>query len=163
MIKRLRSSLGSTPITCWSVMHWALTPRGMPDPQAKKTTGTFRPLERESPHSASLEALRGGTELLQGDDRSLPSSSGDCRVAELRKPEGGPRLSAHLCRREACRAVLEPRSRQKHTEPRKPKPLGGLTRSYAQASQKEWPDRTRQRVYTSPMHTPMARSSHKMA
>src|SRR5215212_4163132 len=45
MGKRSRSSLGSTPITCWSVMHWALTPRGMPCPQGKKTTGTFRPLE----------------------------------------------------------------------------------------------------------------------
>src|SRR5262249_37630263 len=45
MSKRSRSSLGSTPITCWSVMHWALTPRGMPCPQGKKTTGTFRPLE----------------------------------------------------------------------------------------------------------------------
>src|SRR5262249_49303178 len=45
MIKRSRSSLGSNPITGWSVMHWASTPRGMPCPQPKKTTGTFRPLE----------------------------------------------------------------------------------------------------------------------
>src|SRR5215213_3579328 len=50
MGKRSRSSLGSTPITCWSVMHWALTPRGMPCPQGKKTTGTFRPLEHGSRH-----------------------------------------------------------------------------------------------------------------
>src|SRR5439155_15442618 len=46
MSKRSRSSRGSNPITCWSVTHWASTPRGMPCPQAKKTTGTFRPLER---------------------------------------------------------------------------------------------------------------------
>jgi hypothetical protein len=78
-----------------------------------------------SPHSASLEALRGGTELLQRVDRSLPSSGGDRGVAELRKPEGGPRLSAYLCRREACGAVLEPHSKQEHTEPREPKLLRG--------------------------------------
>src|SRR5215475_8410573 len=46
MSKRSCSSRGSNPITCWSVRHWALTPRGMPCPQAKKTRGTFRPLER---------------------------------------------------------------------------------------------------------------------
>src|SRR5262249_38380754 len=45
MIKRSRSSLGCTPITGWSVMHWASTPRGMQCPPHKKTAGTFRPLE----------------------------------------------------------------------------------------------------------------------
>ena len=38
--------LVSNPITCWSVTHWASTPRGMQCPQSKKTSGTFRPLER---------------------------------------------------------------------------------------------------------------------
>src|SRR5256885_11094959 len=46
MSKRSRSSRVSNPITCWSVTHWASTPHGMPCPQAKKTSGTFRPLER---------------------------------------------------------------------------------------------------------------------
>src|SRR5215475_12603055 len=46
MIKRSRSSLGSNPITCWSVMRSVSTPRGMQCPQPKKTAGTFRPLER---------------------------------------------------------------------------------------------------------------------
>src|SRR5215216_3325841 len=62
MGKRSRSSLGSTPITCWSVMHWALTPRGMPCPQGKKTTGTFRPLEhgfKEGMWDTKISALGG--------------------------------------------------------------------------------------------------------
>src|SRR5215510_11236362 len=46
MIKRSRSSLGSNPITCWSVMRSVSTPRGMKRPQPKKTGGTCRPLER---------------------------------------------------------------------------------------------------------------------
>src|SRR6476620_2715034 len=46
MVKRSRSSLESYPITCWSVMHSVLTPRGMTRPSPKKTAGTFRPLER---------------------------------------------------------------------------------------------------------------------
>src|SRR5215471_13000030 len=68
MIKRSRSSLGSNPITGWSVMHWALTPRGMLCPQAKKTTGTFRPLEhgvqrqRRSPDVVSAAVACRGLE-----------------------------------------------------------------------------------------------------
>src|SRR4029450_785723 len=46
MSKRSRSSLGSNPLTCWSVMRSVSTPRGMQCPQPKKTAGTFRPLER---------------------------------------------------------------------------------------------------------------------
>src|SRR5438874_10645059 len=43
---RSRSSLVSPPITCWSVTHSVLTPRGIKYPQHKKTVGAFRPLER---------------------------------------------------------------------------------------------------------------------
>src|SRR5215212_2021942 len=46
MNKRSRSSLVSPPITCWSVTHSVLTPRGIKYPQHKKTVGAFRPLER---------------------------------------------------------------------------------------------------------------------
>src|SRR4029453_17706194 len=46
MIKRSRNSLVSNPITYWSVMHWASTPRGMQCPQPKNTAGAVRPLER---------------------------------------------------------------------------------------------------------------------
>src|SRR5262247_2577402 len=38
--------MGSSPITCSSVTHWASMPRGMQFPQAKKMAGTVRPLER---------------------------------------------------------------------------------------------------------------------
>src|SRR5262249_16013193 len=38
--------MGSSPITCSSVTHWASMPRGMQFPQAKKMAGTGRPLER---------------------------------------------------------------------------------------------------------------------
>src|SRR5262245_31433164 len=45
MSKKSRSSLGSNPLICWSVLHWVSTPRGMQYPQRKKTAGTCRPLE----------------------------------------------------------------------------------------------------------------------
>src|SRR4029453_4848028 len=36
----------SNPTTCWCVMHWVSTPRGMKCLQHKKTGGAVRPLER---------------------------------------------------------------------------------------------------------------------
>src|SRR5262245_34132889 len=41
MITRSRSSLGFNPIICWSVMHWASTPRGTQCLQRKKTLRTW--------------------------------------------------------------------------------------------------------------------------
>ena len=53
----------SPPITCWSVTHAVLTPRGIKYPQHKKTVGAFRPLERGVQRVkngvSSLHPLRG--------------------------------------------------------------------------------------------------------
>src|SRR5947209_9981297 len=52
MNTRSRSALVSPPITCWSVTHSVLTPRGIKYPQHKKTVGAFRPLERGGQHNS---------------------------------------------------------------------------------------------------------------
>src|SRR5499425_3056852 len=46
MSTRWCRSLVSNPITCWSVMHWVLTPPGMPCPQRTKSLSSVRVLER---------------------------------------------------------------------------------------------------------------------
>src|SRR2546427_4054822 len=79
MSKRSRSSRVSNPITCWSVTHWASTPHGMPCPQAKKTSGTFRPLER----GLQSAALKSGkqTRFIQADAATFqPTQSFDAVV-----------------------------------------------------------------------------------
>src|SRR5947209_16428737 len=78
MNTRSRSALVSPPITCWSVTHSVLTPRGIKYPQHKKTVGAFRPLERG--------LLLGNTERLCLTHRLLPLLVGSLNSAPQHHP-----------------------------------------------------------------------------
>src|SRR5438128_1704858 len=87
MSKRSRSSLGSNLITCWSVTHWASTPRGMQYPQPQKTAGTFRPLERGGIAPKAIAAIsftRASAEDLRSRIHDCCMNQGqDVRVSTL--------------------------------------------------------------------------------
>src|SRR5947209_496792 len=73
MNTRSRSSLVSPPITCWSVTHSVLTPRGIKYPQHKKTVGAFRPLERGSGGEHVGDCTCAGRRTLSGHVGGLSS------------------------------------------------------------------------------------------
>src|SRR5262249_8913519 len=102
--------MGSSPITCSSVTHWASMPRGMQFPQAKKMAGTVRPLERGA-QETKRELLRLAARELDWPEAGLTFAGDEIRRTDQ---EAGIRWSDLLARTGTVvtgRAHIEERGR----------------------------------------------------